>query len=330
MLIRFCCLFLLVTIVCSIDTGQWDFVFSDVAYFITSNASTWRLRSSVITSDGYSPEQWDYASQAWVPGAPGGGSNNIAQDSSLVYDTTKMQQMWKRPHSASTGPSWTNLAITGFDIKISSNNQIWYVSTTATTGGYAIYKYSAGASLSISVPGAGAVKVGPSPDGNAWIVTNSGAIQRYNGTGWMLMPGNASEIVVGADGIPVILTQTVSLYGGFAVQKWNSTNSSWTTLDGIGGISIAVDEVNTIYVVTNTYDLYRLKGNMSYLCPSKLLLYIILILHLACHLNCASCSDSVTCQRCRTTLCISADQCIPCMDSTYPSRSTGLCECKLS
>ena len=69
----------------------------------------------------------------------------------------------------------------GNDIKVGSNNDIWYISNTITTDGYAVYKYDEGTGTSTLIAGTGGVRVGVAPDGNAWIVTTSGSIRRWIG-----------------------------------------------------------------------------------------------------------------------------------------------------
>ena len=85
--------------------------------------------------------------------------------------------------------------------------------------------------------------------------------------------GTATDIIVGSDGIPFIVSATTTT-GGYTIQKWNSASASWTTLSGIGGVSLALDVKNSPYVITSSYEVYRMKNIVYDFCPSKPLIII--------------------------------------------------------
>lgn len=264
----------LIALANSANVDNWDYMFNDIGIFTTSAASTWRGRASVTNAWGYNPEAWDNTNQVWV--SVSGGINSCGQDATWLYATNTQQTMGFRSNVAS-GVGWGTIYNTGVDIKVSSGGHVWYATATATTGGYTVVRFNMSTNTNTLMPNIGAMKVGPSPDGYAWIVTNSGTIKKYDGSSWVTMPGGATDVVVGSDGVPVILSNVTSTLGGYTVQRWNSTTSTWYTLDGIGGISISLDEYNTPYVVTPDFQVFRLKGKMSRLCPGKLLSILILL-----------------------------------------------------
>ena len=275
MLIRLCVVILLLSTARTVDTGLWDFVFSDVLSLTLNDLTTWRLQQSVTSPGGWPQDEWDNTNQIWK--RTSGGCVTLTMEATYLHCVNNGQSLFRRGNTIASGIEWAYIGYSGFDFKASTSNQVWFVSTTATTGGYTIYKWNNAASTATLVPGAGGVKIGPSPDGYAYIVTSSGTIQKYNGASWVTMTGTASDIIVGSDGIPIILTQTVSSYGGKTVQRWNPNTSTWTTLDGIGGVALAVDGRNTPYVITSTYNVYRLKGQVSNICPSIITLSFMFI-----------------------------------------------------
>ena len=152
-------------------------------------------------------------------------------------------------------------------MKVGFNDHIWFVSTNVTAGGFEIYKFNGATTEITRVPG-GAIKVGVTTDDKAWIVTDSGAIKRWNGLDWNLMPGSARDIIIGSDNLPLIVSE-VPTEGGYVIMKWNDVTNDWVALEGMGGESLAVDSKSNPYVVTNNYEVYRLKGQISDFCPSK-------------------------------------------------------------
>ena len=131
----------------------------------------------------------------------------------IQYDLTVIKIANQGKGASST------LSFKANDLKATPNGNIWYVSTTTTSGGYTVYKYDESTGTNTLLPGTGAVKVGPSPDGNAWIVNSAGTILKYDGSSWKTVSGaTAKDIVVGSDGLPGIMTQT-ALYSGIQFRK---------------------------------------------------------------------------------------------------------------
>ena len=252
---------------CCVDTDLWDYVSNGAIYIAINSDSFWSIRQNFGNAAGYDLNIWDNTAQGWT--YHGGICATISIGTNYWYVSNAILSMFRKSITASPSTAWSGLGISGSDIKVSAiNNHIWYLSTTTVTDGYAVYKYDESSGSSTLMPGVGAIKVAPTPDGNAWIITQSGIIKKYDGSSWTTMPGSATEIIVGSDSLPVIITK-MSTTDGNTVQKWKSTSSTWTDLSGIGAIAIAVDKYNTPYIVTNGKEIYRLKGHISDICPSK-------------------------------------------------------------
>lgn len=263
-MIKFHILLVLLWTVCSVDTNRWDFVFADVHDIAINNSTAIMLKQSGYTTNGYPVYYWNGTNQAWTY------FNGICVQVSLGHSyalcTSQVSGLNKRALPIQSNV-WLGFA-PGKKIKTTSSDLTWFTSLTSVTGGYALNKYQLSTSVSTPVSGSGAIDIAPTNNGGVYIVTDTYTIMKYGGGSWATMPGSARAIAAGPDDIPVILTTIVSDYGGYTVQRWNISTSSWVTLDGIGGIGLTVDYFNTPYVITSTYDVYRLKGSYSFLCPS--------------------------------------------------------------
>ena len=164
----------------------------------------------------------------------------------------------------------TTLSFKANDLKANTFGYVWYVSQTGTTGGYTVHRYDESTGISYLASGAGGIKVSPTPDGYAWIVTSSQKIQKYDGSTWTTVSGAAQDIVIGLDGVPVILS-TVALYSGWIVQRYVPSTSSWFSLIGMEAIKFTLDGYNQVYLISGGYGVYRWKGKKSNMCPCKFL-----------------------------------------------------------
>ena len=264
---------LLIAFSYAVDTNLWDFVFDDVAYLTLTNKTTWRLQASGSTPGGFSMSEWNKATQVWY--TVSGACTTLSLGEAYLYCTNSGHELFNRINVAnSPGYDWNSWGIYGYDIKANINGNVWYVSVTPAPNGYTIYKYDPQSGISTPIPSTGAYKIAPSPDGTAWLMDSLGNIQKYDGFSWINMPGKAFDIIVGIDGVPLILTQDYTAEG-WTVQRWSPTSNSWIDLPGIGGIALAIDGYNTPYIVTVSNQVYRLKGHISDICPSITITYTI-------------------------------------------------------
>lgn len=250
-----------------IDTDLWDLVFTDIQYLTIGNSSVCALQASVSDNDGFAIMCWNNTMLYWTPIYGRCYTLSMSNDHLYCINNPGNVFVTKDDLFSQSNQNFEQIPPTGYDIKASTTAQVWFVSKIAISDGYIVYRYDYQTKQSTFIESNGALKIGPSPDGNAWITTKSQAIQKYNGTSWTTMPGSGTQIVVGSDGVPVILTNNYTSLG-YTVQRWNSSSYSWNNLTGIQGTSIALDVYNTPYVVTGDHQVYRLKGNISTICPS--------------------------------------------------------------
>ena len=236
---------------------EWELFQTGVSFLTIRSNIMWKLGDYTDnTMGGRRPYLWDEAIQQWKL-EPSGWGTSLSIGQNLLFIVNYFSRVYQRPRSDSTS-GWTSPLLLGNDVKTGFNGDVWFIDNTPITGGFGINKYNPNTFALTLVNGAGAVKVAPTPDGNAWIVNNADQILRYDGTNWNLMPGSAKEIIIGEDGIPFIVSSTVT-DGGFEIKKWNQSATQWDTLEGIGGISLALDDRNNPHIVTSNFSVYRPK-----------------------------------------------------------------------
>ena len=146
------------------------------------------------------------------------------------------------------------------DVGVGADGSVFVIGTDSVsqTGGYGIYKLVN--DRLIQLPECAGIRVAVDPHGMPWVVNKSHLIFKYNGTlVWQQMPGNATDIGIGADGsVYAIGTQDVSPTGGYNIMKWNGT--SWDTMADCAGIHIAVDPHGTPWVVNKSNIVFKYGG----------------------------------------------------------------------
>lgn len=130
------------------------------------------------------------------------------------------------------------------DIAIGSNGKVWIVTNTPTGGGFTIQEWN-GTEWS-NVDG-GAVRIAVDPIGNPWVINNANQIFKRENGRWVLMPGTATDISIGANGA-VWIIGTGTTGGGNTIHFWNGTG--WTLVGG-GGTRIAVAPNGQPFVINN-------------------------------------------------------------------------------
>ena len=243
-MIQLCLFLLLILIQCTgtVDTTLWELLYTDVGYLAIKNNNVWRTQISATGPGGFGVQKLDIPTEAWTTHP--GKCVTIALDPTDLYC---IQDNFSGVHTSDQGNSWPSMGISANDAKVNTDGQVWAVTRTAATDGFTVIQYFDPYQASnILIAGIGAVKIGAANDGFSWAVTSSGSIKKYDGNNWNNMAGQATDIILGSDNIPVILTKT-STNGGFGVQKWNPSGGSWADVPGIGGYSLALDQYNNIY-----------------------------------------------------------------------------------
>jgi hypothetical protein len=114
---------------------------------------------------------------------------------------------------------------------------VWAIGCNRVPGGFGIYKQNSSGTGWVQEPGGGAVSISVDPSGNAWVTQDAGQIYRWNGSGWIRVPGCAHDVDVGAGGsVWVIGCNPVP--GGYGIYHWNGTG--WDPQPG-GAVRIGVD-----------------------------------------------------------------------------------------
>jgi len=255
---------LLVYCALSIDLTTWELFEEDTVHLTIKDQIMWKLGSNILVSQGYGAFYWDEGTQQWVPNV--GRCLILALSVDQLYCCNTGPNMYRKDNQGNSGP-WTQFG-SCYDVKVGGDNHVWFTTNTSATGGNVIGIYNETTTLTSTLGTGGAVKVAPTADGKAWIVTDTGDIKEWDGISWNSRPGSARDIIVGNDGIPFIVS-TIPRNGAYEIMKWNDTQNAWETLEGIEGISMTLDNRNNPYIIAGNYSVYRPKGVLLNFCPSK-------------------------------------------------------------
>jgi hypothetical protein len=99
------------------------------------------------------------------------------------------------------------------------------------------------------------VRIAVAPDGTPWVVNAHNRIYRRRVNRWEELPGSATDVGVGADGVAwVIGLPHNPEVGGGPIFRWNG--SSWDNAGG-AGVSIAVSPEGIPWVTNSNFKIYR-------------------------------------------------------------------------
>jgi len=129
------------------------------------------------------------------------------------------------------------------------------VSTTALTNGFSVFRWVNNAWS--EVPSTGAARLDVDAQGNAWIVDNKGAVQRYDGTKWVAAGGTSSSDI-GVGGAVWSIGSTPIDAGGAGIYRYNGTG--WTQMPG-AAVRVDVDPKGAAWVVNKLGEVFRWGGN---------------------------------------------------------------------
>lgn len=254
----------------SIDLSLWEKFATDILSMAINDEVMWKVvYPSTMAVENYPLKFWDSSKQNWdnEPSAWTAGIK-VAVSSGYEWYINADFQLYRRPFGVK---SWENMEYASeiSFIKSGANEYAWMVSNEVETGDdYKIYTYDLETNAKTLVPGIGGVKVAAALDGTAWVITNAGFIKKFDGTDWTTIPGEASDIQTGTDG-SVYIVSKIPTDGGYTILKRSTANPNWQIVTGIGGSTLALDGSNTPYVVTDSHEVYRLKGKISNFCPGK-------------------------------------------------------------
>jgi len=130
---------------------------------------------------------------------------------------------------------WESLPGAGTDIA-AGGGRAWLIGVDGVPGGHGVYSLNDTGS-GWQFANGGGVRIAVGPDGQPWIVNDTGAIWHLAPGGWVNVPGGARDIGVGADGSVWILGLNWT-FSGYQLYRYNGTG--WDALPGSGGVAISV------------------------------------------------------------------------------------------
>jgi hypothetical protein len=144
---------------------------------------------------------------------------------------------------------------TATDIAAGANGSVWVISTKPVPGGYELYEWNG--SGWYGVAGGGGVLLAVGPNGSPWLVNSHNQIYERTGSSWIVYPGTATDIAIGADGA-VWVVGTKPAPGGYAIYRW--TGREWAVYPG-GAVRIAVGPDGSPWVVNSKQEIYHWTGS---------------------------------------------------------------------
>lgn len=225
---------------------------NDIA--IGANGQIWAI-GNTPTDGSFNIMKWN--GSAWE-NIDGGGTRIAVDPKGMPWVVNSAGQVWKRD-----GTRWVSMSSPGVatDIGIGADGAVWIVTRTSTSGGftiqYLIKSLAPGGFETLTwrnVEG-GASRISVSPNGQPWIVNNSGQISERKNGRWESRPGAATDIGVGANGVVWAIGNNAIGGGSFGVHRWDG-NSRWDAVDG-GGTQIAVDHFGRPIITNHLKEIYR-------------------------------------------------------------------------
>ena len=147
---------------------------------------------------------------------------------------------------------WKQLPGTGNDIGVGANGAAWLVGTNPVPGGFGIYRWNG--SAWDTMPG-GAVRIDVDPQGNPWVVNNTGAIYQWSYGTWKQVPGLARDIGIGANGAVWVIGTNAEV-GGYGIFRWAAIANTFEKISG-SALRIDVDPAGNAWVVNNKNEIFR-------------------------------------------------------------------------
>ncbi|HZS39220.1 MAG TPA: ricin-type beta-trefoil lectin domain protein [Polyangia bacterium] len=166
-----------------------------------------------------------------------------------------------------SGSSWTAFPTPGSpacarEIGVGAQQQLWAIGCDVNSTGGTIYQFQSSQWVSRS---ARATRISVSPEGTAWIADGSGAISKWNGTGFTQVPGAGTAIAAGPKGNTWIISTPSGASDGFPA-LWNG--SQFAQASNLAASQIAVGADGAPWVVTSTNTIARWGGPWRWLGPS--------------------------------------------------------------
>lgn len=208
------------------------------------DGSVWMISNKPVQS-GYAINVFDSNPAVVWRNVPGGavsisvGPKNQAW---VVNDTGNIYRF--------NGQGWDQVPGTAKEIGVGANGTVWMIGTQkAPSGGFSIYRLVNNSWQ--QMPG-GAVRLAVDPTGMAWILTAAEDIYRFNGKEFVLVPGKAKDIGVGADG-SVFAIGGAAEANGYGIYHWKG--NGWDKVPG-AAVRISVDGKGRPWAINSNDEIY--------------------------------------------------------------------------
>jgi Family of unknown function (DUF6519) len=221
----------------------------------------------VVTLDGNPVEfravQGDYSSGPWsdklyltLPGGQGAQKLGVStlevrtdqgSTEALVLTTYTNLSFYKYGNGGTRQMPWTGLA--ALDIA-ACGTSVWLINAGGGSQHQIMRRgQSQGGFLPVGDP-IDAVRIAVGLDDVPWIVTSNARIYRLEGSRWVLVPGSATDLAIGADG-SIWKVGAVSVPGGYDIARWDGRR--WNVLPGAGGVRIGVEPSGAPVLVNDAH-----------------------------------------------------------------------------
>lgn len=192
----------------------------------------------------------------WFGPVLGGSGMRITVNlGGLPRIVNKSNSIYRLLFNNNGGIFWSQMPGAGTDIASGADGSLWVIGTNPVSGGGGIWVY---ANPWVQPYGGGGKRIAVDPSGQPWIVNSNHQIFCHNMVGWVLIPGAANDIGVGANGeVWVIGTNAVG--GGFGIYTWSggcTAVGSWSEIPG-GGVAISVGTDGLPFVVNSSGQIYE-------------------------------------------------------------------------
>lgn len=203
------------------------------------------------------PGGWTWAN---ISGAP--GAVHVADSRLGIWLVNSSNQIYNSQGGFRLMPgSARDIAANG--------SAVWSVSNVPGPGGWMVQEWSASGQTWIQ-SNIAAARIAVGPGAQPWVIQTNGNIYRKNGASWELLPGEATDIDVGADGSAWIVGTGLSAWGGGnQILVWNEqaqifsdgeehapARRQWVSVSG-GATAIAVGPDGRPWIANNASNVYR-------------------------------------------------------------------------
>jgi hypothetical protein len=153
--------------------------------------------------------------------------------------------------------NWQQVPGKARDIGVGANGAVWAVGDIAGPGGFAVFRREGAA----WAPKAGhGERIAVDPLGDAWVVTNTQAILRWDSAlkKFVTVPGAARDIGIGSNGV-IWIVGNVADGGGYGLLRSTDRGATWTKMPG-SAVRVAVDHRGFAWVVNKGNAIFQWNG----------------------------------------------------------------------